>query len=68
MSFLKIWCWEKIERDWCKCVTCNILLHDTCEERYRGEKKYCEILDTKIQYENDFNDLNVFQNCELDKI
>ena len=36
-------CWENINtQKWCKCVTCNIMLHDLCEKLYRGEKKYCE--------------------------
>jgi hypothetical protein len=36
-------CWENIDtQHLCKCVKCNILLHDLCEELYRGNKKYCE--------------------------
>jgi len=27
---------------WCKCIQCNIMLHNECEKKYRGEKKYCE--------------------------
>jgi hypothetical protein len=36
-------CWENVEtQQWSKCVKCNIVLHNLCEERYRGEKTYCE--------------------------
>lgn len=36
-------CWENIDtHKWSKCVRCNILLHNLCEETYRGEKGYCE--------------------------
>ena len=36
-------CWKNIDtQKWCKCVRCNILLHSLCEERYRGQKNYCE--------------------------
>ena len=36
-------CWENINTQaWCKCVKCNITLHNLCEETYRGEKGYCE--------------------------
>ena len=36
-------CWDNINtQTWCKCVKCNITLHNLCEETYRGEKGYCE--------------------------
>jgi len=36
-------CWEKIStREWVECVICNIVLHNLCEKKYRGEKGYCE--------------------------
>jgi hypothetical protein len=29
-------CWDNIEDNtWCKCIKCNIMLHDSCEETYR---------------------------------
>jgi hypothetical protein len=38
-----LFCWEKIStREWTECVRCNIVLHTLCEEKYRGEKRYCE--------------------------
>ena len=27
---------------WVVCVICNIILHATCEEQWRGEKGYCK--------------------------
>ena len=37
-------CWEQIDNQdhCCRCFICNIILHDVCEETYRGQKKYCE--------------------------
>ena len=36
-------CNETIDtEDWCKCIRCNIRLHNDCEKTYRGEKLYCE--------------------------
>ena len=36
-------CWEEIStREWTECVRCNIVLHNLCEKKYRGEKGYCE--------------------------
>ena len=35
-------CSETIHTKICKCIKCDILLHDYCEENYRGEKKYFE--------------------------
>jgi len=36
-------CWEKIiNENFVKCVRCNILLHNYCEERYRSYRKYCK--------------------------
>jgi hypothetical protein len=36
-------CWDNIDdKKWTKCIYCNILLHISCEERYRGSKGYCE--------------------------
>jgi len=36
-------CWENIDdQPWCKCVRCNIIMHDICEETYRGQKGYCQ--------------------------
>jgi len=36
-------CWDNIySQNWCKCVRCNIILHDSCEETYRNEKGYTE--------------------------
>ena len=31
-----------LEEQWCKCIRCNIQLHDLCEKKYRGIKEYCE--------------------------
>ena len=35
-------CWEDINTNlhYCKCVRCNILLHNLCEKRCRGDKTY----------------------------
>ena len=34
-------CQEKIgSQQWCKCVRCNVILHDLCEKKNRGEKHY----------------------------
>ena len=36
-------CWENIDDpQFCKCIKCNIILHNLCEETYRGQKRYCE--------------------------
>lgn len=36
-------CWENIgTQKWSKCVRCNIILHNLCEEIYRGDKKICQ--------------------------
>jgi hypothetical protein len=36
-------CWENVDtEELCKCIQCNIILHNECEEKYRSEKKYCE--------------------------
>jgi hypothetical protein len=36
-------CLENIStQKWCKCIRCNIILHDVCEEIYRGKKGYTE--------------------------
>ena len=36
-------CWENIStQKWSKCIRCTIIMHDLCEEIYRGEKRYCE--------------------------
>ena len=36
-------CQEKIgSQQWCKCVRCNVILHDLCEKKNRGEKHYTE--------------------------
>ena len=49
----------------CKCQGRNLY---KCGDFCTLNKKYCEILDIKIQNEKYFNDLNLFQNCALDKI
>jgi uncharacterized protein with PIN domain len=36
-------CWNSIDNNrWTKCLSCNIILHDICEETYRGERGYCK--------------------------
>lgn len=37
-------CWEIIDdiQQLSKCVRCNIVMHNICEELYRLEKKYCK--------------------------
>jgi len=36
-------CWENVySLQLCKCIRCNIILHNLCEEKYRGQKRYCE--------------------------
>lgn len=36
-------CLENIESPkWCKCVKCNIIMHNLCEKIYRNQKRYCE--------------------------
>ena len=35
-------CSENIDSDVCKCIRCNIKLHNYCEETYRSGKFYCE--------------------------
>ena len=36
-------CWENINtQQFCICIRCNIILHNLCEEKYRGEKNYTE--------------------------
>jgi hypothetical protein len=36
-------CWENIgSKKWCKCIICNIILDNVCEEKYRGRKDYCK--------------------------
>ncbi len=36
-------CCENIgTQKWCKCVRCHIVLHELCEQKYRGVKEYCE--------------------------
>jgi len=36
-------CWDMIEsQKWCKCIRCNIVLHNSCEKIYRAKKHYCE--------------------------
>jgi len=36
-------CWDNIgSQKWSKCVRCNIVLHSTCEEMYRGERDWCK--------------------------
>lgn len=37
-------CLENIDDSkFCKCIKCNIILHNLCEETYRGHKRYCEM-------------------------
>lgn len=36
-------CWEIVDnQQLCKCIRCNIVLHNSCEEIYRGQKRYCK--------------------------
>jgi hypothetical protein len=36
-------CWENIDsKKWSKCIKCNIVMHNSCEENYRGERGYCK--------------------------
>ena len=36
-------CRENIDtQKWSTCTRCNIIIHYSCEEIYRGEKQYCE--------------------------
>ena len=46
MDQLCLICWEEICKDemYAKCNECNIILHDKCEETYRGNKGYCKCI------------------------
>ena len=36
-------CWENItDEHLVQCFICNILMHNSCEEKYRSDKKYCK--------------------------
>lgn len=36
-------CNKNIEdHNWCRCIKCNIILHNSCEKTFRGKKIYCE--------------------------
>jgi hypothetical protein len=36
-------CRKNIDSEtWSTCIRCNIILHELCEEKFRGEKNYCQ--------------------------
>ena len=36
-------CWDPIDANkYVKCTNCKIVLHDSCENRNRNEKRYCK--------------------------
>jgi len=59
-------CWEEIaNQDFVKCIRCNILLHNSCEERYRSDRKYCKC--PHCQRINSLGNIPTIHNLTFDK-